>query len=104
MTIIELKDCNILNIYNSYTDGYYDEFYYGCETCGGADVPDILTLTVVSDKFHDRQVSFFDDEAEIAIRNFLPWVLTNKDNFKDVSFYDFTTKKIPELALEETDE
>ena len=31
MVIIELKDCNILNIYNSFTDGYYDELYYGCE-------------------------------------------------------------------------
>lgn len=37
MIIIELKDCNILNIYNSFTDGYYDEDYYGCPTCGGAD-------------------------------------------------------------------
>ena len=101
MVIIELKDCNILNIYNSFTDGFYDEFYYGCETCGGADVPSTFTLTVVSDKFDDKEVSFFDDEAEIAIRNFLPWVLTNKDNFKDVSFHDFITEKIPELAEEE---
>ena len=61
MVIIELKDCNILNIYNSFTDGYYE-------------------------------VSFFDDEAENAIRNFLPWVLKNKDNFKE---------KIHELAVEE---
>ena len=59
MVIIELKDCNISNIYNSFTDGYYDELYYGCETCGGADVPDIFTLKVISDKFDDKQVSFF---------------------------------------------
>ena len=101
MVIIELKDCNILNIYNSFTDGYYDEFYYGCETCGGADVPSTFTLTVVSDKSENRNFSFFNDEAENAIRNFLPWVLTNKDNFKDVSFHDFITEKIPELAVEE---
>lgn len=98
MIIIELKDCNILNIYNSYTDGFYDEFYYGCETCGGADVPDTLTLTVVSDKFDDKDFSFFDDEAKNALHNFLPWVLDNKDSFKDVSFIDFITEKIQELA------
>ena len=98
MVIIELKDCNILNIYNSFTDGYYDEFYYGCETCGGADIPDTLTLTVVSDKFEDKEVSFLDDEAENALRNFLPWILSNKDSFKDVSFIDFITEKIQELA------
>ena len=63
----------ILNIYNSFTDGFYDEFYYGCETCGGADVPSTFTLTVVSDKFDD----------------------------KEVSFHDFIAEKIPELAEEE---
>lgn len=100
MVIIELKDCNISNIYNSFTDGYYDEYYYGCPTCGGADVPDKFILTIVTDKFGNEVVTFLEDEAKNAVNNFLPWVLSNKDNFKDVSFYDFIAEKIPELAEE----
>ncbi|WP_105248663.1 hypothetical protein [Streptococcus suis] len=104
MIIIELKDCNILNIYNSFTDGYYDEDYYGCPTCGGADVPDTFTLQVISDKFDNEEINFFEDEAKNALRNFLPWILKNKDNFKDVSFYEFVNGKVQELAMEEIDE
>lgn len=100
MVIIPLNDCNILNIYNSFTDGYYDECYYGCPTCGGADVPDIFTLTIVTDKFGNEEVTFTNDDAKNAVYNFLPWILSNKDNFKDVSLYDFVNKEIKELAKE----
>ncbi|HEM2827621.1 TPA: hypothetical protein U0646_000417 [Streptococcus suis] len=104
MVIIELKDCKILNMYNSYTDGYYDDDYYGCPTCGGADVPDTFILEVVTDKFENETIAFYEEDAKNALHNFLPWFLRNKDNFKDVSFYDFINEKVQELALEETDD
>ncbi|CYV00886.1 hypothetical protein HPA07_05815 [Streptococcus suis] len=104
MVIFELKDCNILNIYNSFTDGYYDECYYGCPTCGGADVPDTFALQVISDKFDDIEIIFFEDEAKNALHNFLPWILKNIDNFKDVTFEKFVNEKIQEICMEETDE
>ena len=104
MTIIELKDCNIINMYNSYTDEYYDDYYYGCPTCGGASVPDTFTLEIVTDKFENETITFIEEEAENAMRNFLPWVLRNKDNFKDVLFWDFVTDRLKELILEEVDE
>ena len=104
MTIIELKDCNIINMYNSYTDGYYDDDYYGCPTCGGANVPDTFILEIVTDKFENQTIAFYEEEAENALRNFLPWVLKNKDNFKDVSPYDFVNNELKKIGMEETDE
>lgn len=104
MTIIELKDCNIINMYNSYADEYYDDDYYGCPTCGGASVPDMFILEIVTDKFENQTIAFYEEEAKNALHNFLPWVLRNKDNFKDVSFWDFVTDRVQELILEELDE
>ena len=104
MTIIELQDCNILNIYNSFTDGYYDEDYYGCPTCGGSEVPDVFTIKIVTDKFGDDELTFFEDEAKTAVRNFLPWILKNRDNFKDVSLYDFVNNELKKIGMEEADE
>ena len=104
MTIIELKDCNIINMYNSYTDEYYDDDYYGCPTCGGASIPDTFILEIVTNKFENETIEFYKEEAKNALRNFLPWILRNKDNFKDVSFSDFVTCMVQELILEVTDE
>ncbi|MBO4109863.1 hypothetical protein J5583_06770 [Streptococcus suis] len=104
MTIIELKNCNIINMYNSHTDEYYDDDYYGCPTCGGASVPDTFILEIVTDKFENETIAFYEEEAKNALRNFLPWVLRNKDKFKDVSFSEFVNGKVQELAMEEIDE
>lgn len=104
MTIIELKDCNILNIYNTFTDGYYDEDYYGCPTCGGADVPDVFTLKVVTDKLENQELSFYEEDAVNAVENFLPWLLNNKDNFKDITLEKFVNEKLPEICEETTHE
>lgn len=104
MTIFELNDCNVLNIYNTFTDGYYDEDYYGCPTCGGADVPDAFELTIVTDRFENKEISFYDEAAENAVQNFLPWVLENKDNFKDITLNEFINEKLPEICEETTHE
>lgn len=101
MTIIELSNCNITNIYNSFTDAYYDPDYYGCPTCGGAEVPDTFELTVVTDNFGERVKEFYGEDAKNAVNNFLPWVLKNRDNFKNVTFYEFMNEKLEEIANED---
>ncbi|RFE01095.1 hypothetical protein [Streptococcus parauberis] len=98
MTIIELSNCNITNFYNSFTDAYYDPDYYGCPTCGGAEVPDTFELTVVTDNFGERVKEFYGKDAKNAVKNFLPWVLKNKDSFKKVTFYEFMNDKLEEIA------
>lgn len=101
MTIIELSNCNITNIYNSFTDAYYDPDYYGCPTCGGAEIPDTFELTVVTDNFGERVKEFYREDAKNAVKNFLPWVFKNRDNFKNVTFYEFMNEKIEEIANED---
>ena len=71
MTIIELKDCNIINMYNSYTDEYYDDDYYGCPTCGGASIPDTFILEIVTNKFENETIEFYKEykRCEEQIKN-----------------------------------
>ena len=97
MIVFKLKDCNIINIYNSFTDGYYDENLYGCPTCGGGMEPDVFAVTVITDKGHRESVHFYDDYADKAMKNFLPWVLENRNSFENDSLYTFIHERLVEL-------
>ena len=50
------------------------------------------------------ELTFFEDEAKTAVRNFLQWILKNRDNFKDVSLYDFVNNELKKIGMEEADE
>lgn len=97
MIVIKLKDCNIINIYNSFTDGYYDEYLYGCPTCGGGMVQDVFTVTVITDKGNRESIYFYDYSAEKAMKNFLPWVLENRNSFENDTLDTFIHERLTEL-------
>lgn len=105
MTVIfKLKDCNVVNIYNSFTDEHYDPDYYGCPTCGGADVPESFEIKIVTDKHREDCITFYGDEAAISSRLFLPWVIDNQGRFEDKELYKFLAILEKELLEGEKNE
>lgn len=97
--IFRLKDCIVTNLYNSFTDEHYDPNYRDCPTCGGGMVPDTFEIKVVTDTNDGIYIEFFDEEAEVASRNFLPWVIRNQGRFEDIGLDEFLSILEVELVV-----
>lgn len=59
--------------------------------------PDVLTVTVITDKGNRESICFYYESAGEAMKNFLPWVLENRDSFENDTLDTFIHERLSYL-------